>query len=307
MLGIDIGGANLKVVDEGGAHIHYCPLWKEAPIREILKMYSADRDAAVVMSGELADCFSSKYEGIGYIVSAVRDIFPKAQFYGIDGVFHQEAVPELAAANWLVMADVLRGRYPDALLVDMGSTTTDIIPLNAFGEMKGQTDYSRLGSDLLLYYGLLRTPVSSLLREVMLDAGSVRVSSEYFACAGDAHLVAGVITPDEYTTATPDNTGPSREECLRRLARVVCADLSEIGTSQAEKIARQYIAEETGEISRAVRKVQSEYCCPGILTAGIGSRFLRQLVGGEDLRVLMGDLSDAMPAWAVREAALRTA
>lgn len=307
MLGIDIGGANLKVVDGGEAHIHYCPLWKETPIREILRAYSDEGDAAVVMSGELADCFSSKSEGIDYIVSAVRDVFPKARFYGTDGKFHLTAVPELAAANWLVMADVLRYRYPDALLVDMGSTTTDIIPLNAFGEMKGQTDYSRLGRDLLLYYGLLRTPVSSLLREVLLDGESVRVSSEYFACAGDTHLVAGVISPEEYTTATPDNTGTSREECLRRIARMVCADLSEIGIEKAGQIARQYIAKETEEISLAIRKVQSMYRCSGIITAGIGSRFLSQQVGGEDLRVQMGDLSHAMPAWAVREAALRTA
>ena len=32
MIGIDVGGANLKIVDDGGVHIHYCPLWEDAPI-----------------------------------------------------------------------------------------------------------------------------------------------------------------------------------------------------------------------------------------------------------------------------------
>ncbi len=35
MIGIDVGGANLKVVDdEECVHIHYCPLWENAPIAE---------------------------------------------------------------------------------------------------------------------------------------------------------------------------------------------------------------------------------------------------------------------------------
>ena len=31
MIGIDVGGANLKIVDDDGPHIHYCPLWEGAP------------------------------------------------------------------------------------------------------------------------------------------------------------------------------------------------------------------------------------------------------------------------------------
>ena len=39
MIGIDVGGANLKIVDEAGVHIHYCPLWKESPLAEIIAEY----------------------------------------------------------------------------------------------------------------------------------------------------------------------------------------------------------------------------------------------------------------------------
>ena len=62
MIGIDVGGANLKIVDESGVHIHYCPLWKESPLAEIIAEYKeagAD-NAAVVMSGELADMVPGK-------------------------------------------------------------------------------------------------------------------------------------------------------------------------------------------------------------------------------------------------------
>jgi probable H4MPT-linked C1 transfer pathway protein len=132
MIGIDVGGANLKVVDnDEQVHLHYCPLWEGAAITGLLKPYArtADEPAAVVMSGELADCFLNKMQGISFIVSAVREAFPRARFYGTDAAFHTGPVPELAAANWLASADLLSARYPDAVLLDVGSTTADIIPL----------------------------------------------------------------------------------------------------------------------------------------------------------------------------------
>ena len=103
MIGIDVGGANLKVVDDKGVTLHYCPLWREAPLKELLLGHSESGagKAAVVMSGELADCFSQKIEGISFIVDQVREVFPDALFYGNDGIFHDRAHPSLAAANWL--------------------------------------------------------------------------------------------------------------------------------------------------------------------------------------------------------------
>lgn len=134
MIGIDVGGANLKVVDDTGVHIHYCPLWEKSPVTELLRQYvhSSQDPAAVVMSGELADCFENKLQGISFIVGEVHKAFPGARFYGTDALFHGHAVPQLAAANWLASAEYLRTRHPDAVLLDIGSTTADIIPLNRF-------------------------------------------------------------------------------------------------------------------------------------------------------------------------------
>ncbi|HVP25601.1 MAG TPA: H4MPT-linked C1 transfer pathway protein, partial [Methanomicrobiales archaeon] len=147
MIGIDVGGANLKLVDGKRVTLRYCPIWEDAPLAEHLQAFRdahPDPDAAVVMSGELADCFGSKMEGIGFIVDAVREVFPGARFYGTDAAFHQDAVPQLAAANWLASADLLRTRYPGAVLLDVGSTTTDIIPLAEFPRLLGLSDLGRL-------------------------------------------------------------------------------------------------------------------------------------------------------------------
>jgi len=220
MIGIDVGGANLKVVDRSGAHIHYCPLWTEAPLAGMLGGYAGEgENAAVVMSGELADSFSSKAEGIAFIVDAVREHFPDAIFYGIDGLFHDRAVPELAAANWLASADYLRGRYPDAVLLDVGSTTADIVPLGRFDDLLGLTDLLRLQQGYLVYTGMLRTNVATILRAVEINGIFTPVSTEYFACSGDAHLVLGTIQPEDYTSATPDGGQATVDAALRRLQR----------------------------------------------------------------------------------------
>ncbi|PWR73846.1 hydantoinase/oxoprolinase family protein [Methanospirillum lacunae] len=303
MIGIDVGGANLKVVDNDGVHIHYCPLWQEAPIKELLSPYAGSENAAVVMSGELADCFSSKQEGIGFIVSEVQTVFPDAIFYGMDGRFHTSAVPELAAANWLAMADMLKSRYPDAVLVDMGSTTTDIIPLNAFDSMIGQTDLTRLQQGYLVYCGLLRTNVATLIHNAEVSGINTPVSTEYFASTGDVYIALNRIEETLFSADTADRKGTDRTSCLRRLARVVCADLEEIGESGALDVARSVYNVQMNLIGSAVQKVVQSHNAEKIITVGIGSGLVAEWTGGRDLSADLGEYTDAMPAYAVKEKA----
>lgn len=305
MIGIDIGGANLKVVDDDGVHIHYCPLWKEAPIRDLLMPYRQVQDAAVVMSGELADCFSSKAEGIAFIVSQVQDVFPGALFYGTDGEFHSLASPDLAAANWLAMADIFRTEYPDSVLVDMGSTTTDIIPLNSFDSMLGQTDLTRLQQGYLVYNGLLRTNVAALIRTAVVNGIDTPVSTEYFASTGDAYTALGLISGEIFSTETADKKGTDRISCLRRLARVVCADLEEIGEQGADDIAMIIINTQKKMITEAVNRIVSKHKAAGIVVAGIGSGIVTGWVNGTDLTGTIGRYTEALPAYAVREVLVR--
>jgi len=298
MIGIDVGGANLKIVDEEGVHIHYCPLWEGSPVTRILDRYvpSPEEPAAVVMSGELADCFENKMEGISCIVNAVRKAFPSARFYGTDGKFHDRAVPQLAAANWLASSDYLRKEYPDAVLLDIGSTTADIIPLSSFESLKGLTDLRRLQRGYLLYTGMLRGNIAVLVRSVMLDSVDTPVSSEYFAASADAHLVLGHITSEDYSTDTPDTKEKNRISALRRLARVVCADLDEIGENGAYQIAVQFWDAQRNLIRDKVSNVMEASCSTSLLTAGTGASLFARELGGTDLSSRMGEAADALPA-----------
>jgi (4-(4-[2-(gamma-L-glutamylamino)ethyl]phenoxymethyl)furan-2-yl)methanamine synthase len=306
MIGIDVGGANLKVVDDAGVHIHYCPLWEKLPLAGVLSPYArSERDpVAVVMSGELADCFENKLQGISFIVNEVRRVFPGARFYGTDAQFHDHTVANLAAANWLASADYLRSLYPDAVLLDIGSTTADIIPLNRFNSLLGMTDTKRLQAGYLIYTGMLRTNVAALLRSAELFGIPTPVSTEYFATSADVHLVLGHITPDIYTCDTPDRKEKTREASLRRLARVVCADLDEIGTEGSEQIAQQCWAVQCDAICSQVKKIANASGAKKIIVAGIGAPLFSSELGGTDLTRELGPAADALPAFAVRELAI---
>ena len=307
MIGIDVGGANLKVVNDDGVHLHYCPLWEGAPLTSLLNQYvtAPDDPAAVVMSGELADCFESKMVGISFIVDAVKNAFSSARFYGTDGQFHDGAVPQLAAANWLASADYLRAEYPDAVLVDIGSTTADVIPLTRFASMKGLTDLRRLQKGYLIYTGMLRGNIATLLQSVTLDGVATLVSSEYFAVSADAHLVLGHITPAQYICDTPDKKEKTQTASLRRLARVVCADPDEIGTDGAYQIADQFWEKQRDLICDQVQRVAAEEGTGQIIVAGIGARLFSQELDGIDLTKKLGPYADALPAFSVLGVAKR--
>jgi probable H4MPT-linked C1 transfer pathway protein len=307
VIGIDVGGANLKVVDDEGVHIHPCPLWKHTSLEDLLRLYRTEQ-AAVVMTGELADCFESKQEGIRWIVSTVQKVFPEALFYGIDGSFHQDAVPSLAAANWLVSAEYLHPHYPGMLLLDMGTTTTDLIPLCDLSLLKGLSDLQRLQKGYLVYHGLLRTSIPAFVRTLKVNGLPTPISSEHFAITADVHLLLGHITPEEYTCETPDGAAPTRDASIRRIARLVCADPDEAGGENG----LQQIAEQIGQmefelIVNAVRRVEKASGTSGIVCAGIGGRRLASLLGGLDLAHELGWVADALPAHAVREVAQRIA
>ncbi len=307
MIGIDVGGANLKVVDDAGVHIHYCPLWEGAPLASLLSQYKKPGQdaAAVVMSGELADCFTNKMQGISFITHAVRGVFPGAQFYGTDAKFHRVPVPQLAAANWLASADFLREHYPNAVLLDVGSTTADIIPLSRFDTLRGLSDLLRLQKGYLIYTGMLRTNIVTLLSSVNLDGIDTPGSSEYFATSADAHLVLCHITPAEYTCETPDKKEKTKEAALRRLARVVCADLEEIGEAGAMQVAQQFWDRQRVMVRDQVRRVVRETHATGLIVAGTGAPLFVQECGGILLSDELGEAADALPAYAVREVARR--
>ncbi|MDM7912612.1 MAG: hydantoinase/oxoprolinase family protein, partial [Methanotrichaceae archaeon] len=277
ILGLDIGGANTKAASSDGrvAESVYLPLWRNAPLGTVLRRFAdlSPEAVAVVMTGELADCFPNKLSGIQSIKAAVEDAFRcPVHFWSTSG-FQWTDLMELAAANWSASAALLSREIGDCLFVDMGSTTTDLIPIK--GEaLAAKTDYHRLCRGELVYIGLLRTSLGALLPSAHIRGDTVPLSPEFFAITADAYLALGDLYPENYTCDTPDGAGKDREAALRRLARTVCADLEEIGVDGAVAIAEQVRDCQLRIVINAIERQAERHGLSRVVAAGIGEQVI---------------------------------
>ena len=310
ILGIDIGGANTKIASSDGklVELHYLPLWKKSMLREALLDISVrlvPEKVGVVITGELADCFPDKNVGLSYIIDAVNNAFSVAWFLDSSGVFTKEKKRTIAAANWMGSALIVGRDFGDSIFVDTGSTTTDIIPIKNGKPLAAVTDFERLKKSELVYSGALRTNIAALLANVDVSGASSRTSSELFAITADVYLVLGKISPDDYTCDTPDGSGKTILDAQRRLARVVCADLTEINKEDLISIAHQAMENQVMDIADAINEVAKSHELEKIVACGLGEFLIKKAVDelGFDI-ILMSErygkeLSKVFPAYAV--------
>ncbi|NOQ48209.1 hydantoinase/oxoprolinase family protein [Methanococcoides sp.] len=277
-IGIDIGGANTKVASSDGeiTELLYIPLWKDTTLPSALKEL-ANRlrpdGLAVVMTGELADCFVDKDEGIKFIMDAVNNAFDcEVKYVNNTGNFQErtQSSRELAAANWAASARLIGEEVGDCIFVDVGSTTSDVIPIKNGKHIAGHTDFSRLLRDELFYAGTLRTNLAALLETVDLDAGTCRVSSELFANTADAYMLLRDIDKELYTCETADGAGKNMIDCMRRLARVVCADLTEISEDDIYRLAKNVKERQIELLCNSISTVAEKNDLDMIVSAGLG-------------------------------------
>ena len=206
-LGIDIGGANLKSADDRGwARSVPFPLWRKSEelAQELEHLITSGPTAerlAVTMTGELCDCFSSKSEGVQRILDSVQAVAAGRDVcvYCVDGRFvtvdEARKTPDLAAAsNWHALASFACRFLPDrtGLLVDIGSTTTDIIPL-VDGRVAaiGCNDTERLLAAELVYRGVGRTPICAVTNTLPWRGETCPIAAEVFATTADAYVLTG--------------------------------------------------------------------------------------------------------------------
>jgi probable H4MPT-linked C1 transfer pathway protein len=218
---------------------------------------------AVTMTAELSQIFRTKREGVRFVIHAVETAFPAASIhvYAVDGRFLAPADAcaqplSVAAANWAATARAVAGHHPDALLVDIGTTTTDLVPIvGGMVVARGRTDPERLTSGELVYTGALRTPAEAIASYVPLGAGLAGVSAEGFALAGDVHVWRGDLDPVDYVCPTPDGRPTTREFAGERLARVVCADREMLDEAAVTRVAGALARAQTRSIQTAMQRV----------------------------------------------------
>src|ERR671914_341825 len=164
VIGLDVGGANTKAVwrngDERRALSRPFEVWRDrdalaAVLREVVAGVAPEPVEAVALTttAELSDAFRTKREGVAFVLDEAEAglgegaglvldaggavwegpplvVFTTAgELVSLDEARARAA--EVAAANWMSSALAVAALYPDALMVDVGSTTADVVPIAA--------------------------------------------------------------------------------------------------------------------------------------------------------------------------------
>lgn len=313
IIGIDIGGANVKLADATGNSLSESfPMWTMhqrlgATLKELIETFQREHSGApctnlatstvehlaVTMTGELADCFATRRQGVAMILDQVAGAFAtsKTSVYAVGGGWltpeDAKLAPWLAAAsNWYALADWVLASDVSVgvdvnLVLDVGSTTIDIIPVkdNRIATTAA-TDRERLQLGQLLYTGMQRTPVAAMLRTLSIDGCECPVMAERFATSDDAYLALGLTTETPQDSDTADGQPRTRACARARLARMVGEDSETLRTEVIDGIASQVIDAQARQLTHAILRnlLDSSSSGANIVVSGHGRALVERAV-----------------------------
>ena len=292
VIGWDVGGAHLKAVyiDAAGKLISvsqvYCPLWRglhelDGAINQVLTEFHVDEHVVthfVTMTGELADIFPNRHTGVMQIAQfLVQKLSGEVMFYAgkngfVDYAFAEVHATNIASMNWLASVEVLAHNRPLALLLDIGSTTTDIaLVRDGIPQVLAFNDASRLQTDELVYTGVVRTPLMAIAQKISFSGNLVNVTAEQFATAADVYTLTGDLPSNENMAETADGADKSLEACARRIARMIGWDAQDAPLSAWRDLAYAFKQAQLNQIKQAIlRKVDLLNDSGGLCIVGAG-------------------------------------
>lgn len=295
----DIGGAHLKVArcnaaGEILAAIELpCALWQGldtlqhaiALARQTLNN-TADQHF-FTMTGELADIFADRQSGVQDILNCVQHALPEQSLvvFSQQGFLTVEEAKQqwqsVASMNWLASVQWLAQLHADALFIDIGSTTTDIICIeNAQPQVTAVDDYGRLASGALRYTGVIRTPVMAVSSQAFFQGQWRSVAAEHFATMADCWRLVKQLEADALHDNSADGQGWRIIDCERRLARMLGADRDMGKTLQWQQLATWFTEQQIQQITNSCLQVLSAHNLPDkapVIGAGAG-RFVAQQI-----------------------------
>ncbi|MDR6953180.1 putative H4MPT-linked C1 transfer pathway protein [Ancylobacter sp. 3268] len=312
-LGWDVGGAHVKLAAFGedgrlaAVRIAPCPVWKGAhhlaeALRTLRGEFPPGATSAVTMTAEVADLWPDRHAGVvGTAALLIEELgsAPLALFAGPEGfVPAEEAAAHSAtigSANWYATAAVLAHLLPAGVLVDIGSTTADLI---AFGDgrvqARGFTDAERLANSELLYTGAVRTPVMALAERAPFAGRFVPLMAELYATTADIYRLLDLLPDNADLHPTADGGGKTVEASARRLLRIVGEDLTPANQPRVRRLAYHLGQQQLHRLAGALDAVASarDDDVGLVVGAGVGRFLSRQLAERRGAAYL--DLADVL-------------
>jgi probable H4MPT-linked C1 transfer pathway protein len=311
--GFDIGGAHLKVTRAENGRMAEAvtigmPLWQgldrlEAALLEAAPVYANADLNAFTMTGELADVFPSRDVGVATLLSRISGHFPGREnliYAGRSGfVGMNEAAGlanDVASANWHATAALVGKLAGDALFVDMGSTTTDLIPVSGGAVAnQGYNDAERLLSGELVYTGYTRTFLFGVASSAPVRGRMTPLMNEYFASMADVNRILGVLDENDDKHPSADGQEKTVAGSIARLARMTGRDGADLEAAEWEAVARWFSEQQLRLIHDAAFRISGSVVADApIVGAGIGRLQIKRLA--ERMERQFVDLADLIPA-----------
>ena len=298
VIGWDIGGAHLKAARVKRGQVEAVlqaatPLWLgldtlHAAFDTLCAQLGAADRHVITMTGELCDAFPSRREGVaGLAKIAANHLAPAAPslYAGRAGfVDLGEALShasDIASANWHASAALVALKVPDALFIDIGSTTADLIPVIG-GQVAtvGYTDAERLASGELFYTGMTRSFVMSLASRAPFRGAWTSLMNEYFASSADVHRILGDLPDGADKMSTADGREKTVEASRARLARMIGREADEGADSEWTGLAAWFAEAQIRQITDAASLRLScndlANAAP-VIAAGVGESLAREV------------------------------
>ncbi|MGB8633629.1 MAG: hydantoinase/oxoprolinase family protein [Xanthobacteraceae bacterium] len=289
VIGWDIGGVHLKAVRAESGKIvkaaqYASPLrsgtqlLQNALVRARGDMGQANRNV-ITMTGELADIFTSRQDGVEQLSRlAERELENVSVYAGplgfVSGTEARQRCTEIASANWHASAALAAQRRKAALFVDVGSTTTDVVPI-ADGKVMscGYTDAERLATGELVYTGLVRSFVMATAPRAPLNGVWTSLINENFATMADVHRILNTLPAGVDLMPTTDGREKSVLASRARLARMLGSDVADADDLTWDLLARWFSEAQRRAIADAAMLVMSRCVAVSagpVIAAGIG-------------------------------------
>ena len=289
--GLDVGGAHLKVALVEGDRVVAvrqiaCPLWQgldrlDAALAEAAPLIARAHRFGVTMTGELSDLFPDRETGVATLVARLAaELGEDAQFWmgprgfgGADDARRHHR--DVGSTNFLATATLVGRNITDALLIDFGSTTADIVPIaGGVPRPRGLTDADRQATGELVYTGFTRTGVMGIASEAPFRGQRVGLAREYLATMADVRRILGDDLSEVDQHAAADGKGKSVAESVTRLARMLGRDGRDGSAKDWRAVAAHLREVQLRSIHDGAALVASAAALPDdapVVAAGIGA------------------------------------
>lgn len=314
LFGWDVGGAHVKACRSRHGRVLEvvqwpCPLWQGLDrlaqvLDEAATRWPDLRAArhAVTMTGEMVDLFSDREDGVRRIAALLAERLADdparlALLAGdgwcpaADAGHHWAAI---ASANWLATARHVALARPrgDVLLVDIGSTTTDLIAIRDGRVLTAaRGDHARLASGELVYHGVVRTPLCALGPRVAWRGGEVNVMNELFATTADVYRLTGELDPVHDRHPAADGAGKDPAATRQRIARMIGLDARDASDVEWLDLAHAWRARQVAELRSQFERVRSLHGLQrrlAVVAAGCGAFLVDDVAQDVEVRLDYG-------------------